>query len=89
VATALTYRTGDAASKLRTVIVDGERTQVVLLPAGRLEVMTAKLLHGTSCAHRFWDEVLGTEGDDFAIPTAQIVQKREIKIAVKARGDHK
>jgi hypothetical protein len=84
-AQAITYRTGECASKLRTVIVDDVRRSTVLLPAGRMDVMVAKLLHGTTCAHEFWAEELGLEGDDFAVPAGQVVQTREMNIAVKVR----
>ena len=87
-AIAVTYRTGTAMSKLRTVIVDDARTHVVLLPIGRLSVLTAKLLCGSTCAADWWNEVLGMTGADFAIPTAQIAQTREIKIAVRAPHQH-
>jgi hypothetical protein len=86
-AQAITYKTGTSRSALRTVIVDDVRESVVLLPAGRLDVVHAKLLHGTSCRHAWWAEVLGTDpdSDDFIVPAEQIVQRREMNIAVKAR----
>lgn len=82
--TAVTYRTGESARALRTVIVDDVRTTVVLVPSGRLEVLVAKLLHGTACAHSYWDAELGTSGDDFVVPVAQVVAQRPITVAVKA-----
>lgn len=78
-ATAITYKTGESASKLRTVLVDDARKSIVLLPAGRLEVMVGKQLHGQrACRHEFWDEVLGTDGDDFAVLMEQVTQVREV-----------
>lgn len=82
-ATAITYRTGTSRSALRTVIVDGAHTVVVVAPE-RLELLTGKLLHGTTCAHSFWDAELGTEGNDFAVPASQVVAQRPMNIAVKA-----
>ena len=81
--TAITYRTGTSARALRTVIVDDAHTVVLVAPE-RLELLTGKLLHGTTCAHSFWDGVLGTSGDDFAVPASQVTQVREMQIAVKA-----
>jgi hypothetical protein len=85
---AITYRTGTAESKLRTVIVDDARTQVVLLPTGRLSILTAKLLCGSTCATGWWNEVLGLTGGDFAIPAGQVVQTREIRVATIAKHNH-
>jgi hypothetical protein len=85
-ATAVTYRTGTSRSALRTVLVDDVRRSVVLLPAGRLDVLMAKLIHGTTCRKEsFWDEVLGQDhGDDaFVIPASQIVAKREMAIGAR------
>ena len=87
-ATFVTYRTGESRSKLRTVIVGEARTQVVLLPTGRLEVLTAKLLCGTTCRTDWWNEVLGLTGTDFAIPAAQVVKTVERKVAVIAKHSH-
>lgn len=84
-ATAITYQSGPRKSDLRTVIVEDVRTTVVLLPTGRMDVMMAKQLHGTACRHAFWDEVLGTSGDDFVVEASQVKQVREMTIAVKAR----
>lgn len=84
-ATAVTYRTGTRRSDLRTVIVEGVHT--VVLATGGTKLLAAKLLHGTQCAHSCWDEVLGTEGDDFVVPQHSVVQVREICVAVK--GTHK
>jgi hypothetical protein len=84
-ATALTYRTSDRARDLRTVILDDVRHAVVMLPSGRLDIVLGKLLHGTTCAHAFWNEVLGTSGDDFVIPAAQVVHQRETTVAVKVK----
>ena len=55
------------------------------IPQGSLAVVHAKLLHGTACRCQFWNEVLGTTGDDFVIPAAQVVAQRPMQIAVKAR----
>jgi hypothetical protein len=87
-ATAITYRTGESRSKLRTVLLSDVRDSVVLLPAGRMDVMVGKLLHGSgSCAHKFWAEVLGTDpdSDGFAVPAAQVVRRREVAIAVRVK----
>lgn len=86
-ATALTYRTTERRKDLRTVIVEDVRNTVVLLPEGRLDVVTAKLLHGTACRCSWWAEVLGTDqaSDDFAVAASQIVAQRKMQIATKAR----
>jgi hypothetical protein len=84
-ATAITYRTTDCAGKLRTVVLDDVRESVVLLPSGRMEAVLGKLVHGTTCAHAFWDEVLGTSGDDFVVPAAQVVRQRDIVIVAKVK----
>ena len=85
-AEAITYRTGATAGALRTVIVEDVARAVVLLPSGSLDVVTAKLLHGTACRCGFWADELGTDpdSDDFIVPAAQIVQQREMQIAVRA-----
>jgi hypothetical protein len=85
--TALTYRTGTSASALRTVLVDDVHETVVLLPAGRLDVVVGKLLHGTTCRHELWAEQLGTDPDDntFAVPAEQVVQQRTMNVAVKTK----
>jgi hypothetical protein len=46
-ATAITYRTGERASALRTVLLDDVHDTVVLMPAGRLDVVVGKQLRGT------------------------------------------
>jgi hypothetical protein len=86
-AMAITYRTGTEASALRTVIVEDARTSVIFLPTGSLNVVQAKLQHGTTCAHSFWADELGLDpdSDDFIVPADQVVQQRPISIAVKAR----
>jgi hypothetical protein len=86
-ATAITYQSGPKARDLRTVIVEDVRRSVVLLPTGRLDIVQAKLLHGTACRHEFWAEVLGTDpsSDDFVVEATQVRQVREMNIAVKAR----
>jgi hypothetical protein len=78
-ATAVTYRTGEGSRALRTVIVTDVHPVVVVAP-GRLELLTGKLLHGQQCACSFWAEKLGTTGDDFIVPVAQVVQQREIGV---------
>jgi hypothetical protein len=69
------------------VVVEDVRNTVLLLPAGRLSVIQAKLLHGSSCRHSWWAEVLGTDpaSDDFVVAADQVVQQREMQIATKAR----
>lgn len=84
-ATAITYRTGTSARELRTVLLDDVRESVVLLPAGSLDLVLGKLLHGTQCAHSFWAEQLGDQGDDFAVPAEQIVARRPMTVAGKPR----
>lgn len=81
---AITYRTGTRARDLRTVICSDVRESVVLLPTGSLDVVTAKLLEGTSSRHEFWAEQLGTDPSDhtFICPADQVVAKRPINIAV-------
>ena len=87
-ATAVTYQSGPRKSDLRTVIVEDVRRSVVLLPTGSLDVLTAKLLHGTACRHPQWAEWLGTdpESDSFAVPAESVRSEREIKIAVKVKS---
>jgi hypothetical protein len=83
---AITYRTGERRSALRTVVVDEVRESIVLLPSGSLLVLMAKLIHGTSCRHAAWAEWLGADpdSDDFIIPAESVVAKRPIAIAVRA-----
>jgi hypothetical protein len=90
VATAITYRTGEAAGKLRTVLCDEVRAMTVLLPAGSLSVITAKLLHGQACRHNWWAEILGTDpsSDDFAVPSEQVVQARDLGPVKTKRNCH-
>jgi len=80
VANAITYKTGEAASKLRTVLCDEVRDMTVLLPVGSLSVITAKLLHGQACRHNWWAEILGTDpsSDDFVVPSTQVTQIRDL-----------
>lgn len=87
-ATAITYRTGESASAKRTVLVEGAHKSVVLLPAGRLEVLTGKLIHGKSCRHRDWAEWLDTdpESDDFAVLMDQVTQRQDIGPVKIKRG---
>jgi len=89
-ATFVTYRTGQAAGKLRTVVVDEVRTQVVLLPTGRLPLVTGKQLCGTTCATPDWAEWLGTDPSDdtFSVAASQVIQVKEIKIATIASHRH-
>jgi hypothetical protein len=84
-ATAITYSTDGKRSHLRTVIVSDVRSSTVLLPSAALDVVMAKHLHGSHCAHSFWDEVLGTQDDDFAVPAAQVVARRPMQISAKPR----
>ena len=89
-ATAITYSTTGKARDLRTVLVEDVRNSVVLLPTGRLDVVQAKLLHGTACRCSWWAEVLGSDpaSDDFLVPSAQIVAQREMTVAVKTHHKH-
>jgi hypothetical protein len=68
------------------VICEDVRHTVVLLPTGRLDIVQAKLLHGTTCRHSQWAEWLGTDpaSDDFIVPAAQVVAQREMAVVVKA-----
>jgi hypothetical protein len=84
-AQAITYRTGQNASKLRTVIVDQAKT-IVLVASGGLEIMTGNALCGTSSRCEFWTEELGADYHDFAIPVSQVHDIRDIKIAVKVKA---
>ena len=85
-ATAVTYQSGPRRSDLRTVVVEDVKTSVVLLPAGRLEVLSAKLLHGTTCRCAWWAEQLGIpESDDFVVPAESVRAQREITVAVNVR----
>jgi hypothetical protein len=84
VATAVTYSTTGRKGDLRTVICEDVRRTVVLLPAGRLEVMTAKLLCGTASRCDFWAAELGLpDAHHVAIPASQIVAKREMAIGAR------
>jgi hypothetical protein len=88
VSTAITYSTTGRKSDLRTVVVENVNQTVVLLPTGRMEVMVAKLLHGTACRKEtFWDELLGQAHDDdsFVVPAEQVVQVREMAVAVRVK----
>jgi len=87
-ATAITYQSGPRKNDLRTVLVEDVRSNVVLLPTGRMDVVIAKLLHGTACRHEFWAEALGTDpaSDDFVVQADQIVAQREMTIAVKVKN---
>lgn len=85
-ATAITYSTTGNARDLRTVICEDVRNTVVLLPTGSLDIVQAKLLHGTTCRCSWWAEQLGVQdSDDFAVPATQVRQTREMNIAVKVR----
>jgi hypothetical protein len=86
-ATALTYRSGPKARDLRTVTVEDVRKSVVLLPAGRLDIVTAKLLHGTACRCSWWAEQLGTDpdSDDFVVEASQVIAQREMAVAVRTK----
>lgn len=85
---AITYRSGSKARDLRTVIVRDVRSTVLLLPSGSLDVITAKLLCGSSCATDFWHQQLGTSGDDFIVHAAQVVARRPITVATIAKHTH-
>jgi hypothetical protein len=86
-ATAVTYQSGPRKNDKRTVLLDEVRTSVLLLPTGRMEIMTGKLLHGTACRHTFWAEVLGTDAssNDFMLPADLVDDVREMTVAVKSR----
>lgn len=82
---AVTYQPGPRKGDLRTVVAEDVRQATVLLPTGSLDVLMAKLLHGTSCRHSWWADQLGADpsSDDFVIPAEAVVQTREITVAVK------
>ena len=62
---AITYQSGARRGQLRTVLVEGAHKSIVVLPAGRLEIMTGQLVHGQTCRKEsFWDDVLGQAHDD-------------------------
>jgi hypothetical protein len=73
-ATTVTYQSGPRKSDKRTVLVENVARQVVLLPAGRLEILTAKLLHGQTCRHEFWMDAIGADADTFAVAADQVVR---------------
>jgi hypothetical protein len=79
-AEAVTYSTTGKRRDLRTVIVTGAREVTVLAADGPAKILAATLLHGTTCRHDFWDKVLGTCGDDFAVPVTQVVAVREMAV---------
>jgi hypothetical protein len=81
-AQAVTYRTGEAASKLRTVLVDDLR-EVTLLAAG-LKITTGHALCGLTTRCDFWTDELEADYHGFAVPSSQITQIRQIG-PVKAR----
>lgn len=81
-ATAVTYRTGERKSALRTVLVEDAQT-VTVVTGGGIELLTGKLLHGTTCACRFWADELGLSGDGFAVEKSAVVQVREMQIGAK------
>ena len=86
-ATAITYQSGPRKSDLRTVLVTDVRQSVVLLPTGTFDLLIAKALHGSQCAHKFWAEELGLdpESDEFAIPAGHVVATRPMTVAGKPR----
>ena len=85
---AITYRTCEKRSALRTVVVEDVCNTVVLLPTGSLDVVTATLLEGTTSRHSFWAEALATDPADhqFICPADQLVARRPIQIAVKVKS---
>lgn len=86
-AQAITYSTAGRKRDLRTVVVEDVRTSVVLLPTVRQEIMTGRLLDGTSSRHDWWAEILGLPADsyDFAVAADQVVAQHPIQIAVKVK----
>jgi hypothetical protein len=79
-AQAITYQSGPRRNDLRTVVVEDVRP--VVLVSGT-ELVLGKLLHGTTCAHKFWEDELGVTGDDFGVERDKVRQVREMQIAVK------
>ena len=72
--------------RLRTVFLEDVRTSLVLLPAGRLAIVSGKILHGAACRHEtFWAPELGLDPDDetFAIPAEQVVATRPMAIGAR------
>lgn len=85
-AVALTYQSGPRANDLRTVLVDDVRTSVVLLPAGRLDIVQAKLLCGIASRCDFWAQELGLQdAHDFAVPADKIRSQREMQIGARVK----
>ena len=60
---------------------DDVRSSVIVLPTGRMDVMLAKLLLGSTCDHKVWDDKPGTEGDDLVMPAEPVMAQREMTIA--------
>lgn len=86
-AVALTYQAGPRARDLRTVICDGVRNTVVLLPGGRLDIVQAMLLCGTASRCDFWAEELGLQdAHDFAVPADKIRAQREMQIGARVKA---
>jgi hypothetical protein len=85
---AVTYQAGPRKSDFRTVLVDDLRQASLLLPTGRIDVVQGTLLHGTSCRHSWWAEVLGTDpaDDTFLAPAEVVRQVREMTVAVKVKN---
>ena len=88
-ATAITDSTTGRRSDLRTIVVETESVQstVVLLPAGRLDVVVAKMLCGTTSRCDFWTQELGlSDPHSFAVPQSSVVQIRQMKIATVVKN---
>jgi hypothetical protein len=90
-ALAVTYRTSNRASDLRTVIVTDATRSVVLLPAGRMEILRGTHAHGKSCACAFWAEALDLDiaDDTFAVPSTAVVQTRPLPNVKSRKAWHK
>lgn len=88
-AVAITYQSGPRKSDLRTVLVGAVTRSTVLFPTGALDVVQAKLLHGTACRHEFWAAELGLDpaDDTFMAPADTVRSIREMNVTVKT-GRH-
>jgi hypothetical protein len=88
-AQAITYSTTGRKRDRRTVVVEDVRNTVVLLPQGSMDVVMAKLLHGTACRCTFWQHAIGADPDTFIIQADQVVAQREMTIAVRVKTHKK
>jgi hypothetical protein len=88
-ATAVTYRSGAKRGQLRTVLLASARHSVVLLPTGRLEILTGTPLHGETCRCQFWQDAIAADPGNFAVPAEAVVQVREVGPVKTRKGSCK